>query len=145
MEESAEVWDGMLRFYDRLSASDVAAFDDVVSSHPATLVIGTAPEEFVRERARLMYGFEMEGARITPGADPVGYAEGDLGWVIDEPTFAFPGDVTVKTRLTGILHREDGKWKLVHMHVSVGVPDEKATELQARWEREAASQAEGQG
>jgi ketosteroid isomerase-like protein len=39
----------------------------------------------------------------------------------------------MKTRLTAVLHREDGVWKLVHMHVSVGVPDEEVVELQKRW------------
>lgn len=45
MMESTEVRDAMLRFYDRLSASDVASFDTIVSSDSATLVIGTAPGE----------------------------------------------------------------------------------------------------
>jgi hypothetical protein len=46
MQRSAEVRAAMLRFYDRLSASDVASFDQVVSKDPATLVIGTAPGEW---------------------------------------------------------------------------------------------------
>ena len=39
------------------------------------------------------------------------------------------------TRLTTVIHQEDGRWKLVHMHVSVGVPDEEVVELQRRWSR----------
>lgn len=39
----------------------------------------------------------------------------------------------MKTRLTAVLDREDGRWKLLHRHVSVGVPDEEVVELQARW------------
>ena len=39
----------------------------------------------------------------------------------------------MKTRLTAVLRREDGAWKLVHMHVSVGVPDDEVVELQNRW------------
>lgn len=132
MQESAEVRDAMVRFFDRLSVGDVASFDDVVSSDPSVVVIGTAPGEWVLERDRLRFGFEAEGARVEP-ANPVGYAEGDLGWVVDEPTFFFPGDVTVKARVTGVLQREDGRWKLVHMHVSVGVPDDEVMELQRRW------------
>jgi hypothetical protein len=133
VEESAAVRDGMLRFYDRLSAGDVASFDDVVSQHPATLVIGTAPGEWVTERDRLRFGFEAEGARIEPGERITGYEEGGLGWVVDDPTFFFPGDLTIKARLTAVLHQEGGRWKLLHMHVSVGVPDDEVTELQRRW------------
>jgi hypothetical protein len=44
MQQSTEVREAMLRFYDRLSASDVGSFDELVSQEPATLIIGTAPE-----------------------------------------------------------------------------------------------------
>jgi adenylate cyclase len=122
----------MLRFYDRLSASDVASFDQLVSRDPATLVIGTAPGEWVTDRARLRFGFEAEGVGIDAD-DPVGYAEGSLGWVVDQPTFRFPDGSAMRTRLTAVLHLEDGAWRLVHMHVSVGVPDEEVVALQQRW------------
>jgi hypothetical protein len=49
LEESTAVRDAMLRVHDRLPASDVSAFDEIVSQHPATPV-GTAPGEWVRER-----------------------------------------------------------------------------------------------
>jgi SnoaL-like domain len=130
MEESAAVREGIQEFFARLSAGDMAGFDDVVSSHPATLVIGTAPGEWVTERDRLKFGFEAEGYRGDPD-DPTAYEEGDLGWVVDNPTFHF-GPVDVNARLTAILRREGDRWKLVHMHVSVGVPDEEVLELRER-------------
>jgi hypothetical protein len=132
MERSDGVRDAMLRFCDRLTAGDVGAFDDLVSSHPATVVVGTAPGEIVRERGRLRFGFEMEGLGLVP-SDPEAYAEGPLGWALDEPSFVYPDGSTVKTRMTFVFHREDGAWKLVHMHASVGVPDEEVQELQRRW------------
>jgi hypothetical protein len=132
MKQSAEVRDAMLQFYDRLSASDVASFDQLVSQEPATLIIGTAPGEWVTERDRMRFGFETEGVRIEAG-EPAGYEESSMGWVVDEPVFFFPDGSAMKTRLTAILRREDGTWKLVHMHVSVGVPDEEVVELQKRW------------
>jgi hypothetical protein len=132
MQRSAAVRAAMLRFYDRLSASDVESFEQLVSRDPATLVIGTAPGEWVTERDRLRFGFEAEGVRIEPG-EPVGFEEGTLGWVVDQPTFFFPDGSSMRTRLTSVMHQEDGSWRLVHMHVSVGVPDEEAAELQRRW------------
>ncbi len=132
MDESAEVRDAMLRFYERLSASDVAAFDDLVSRDPATLVIGTAPGELVRDRERLKFGFEAEGVTLE-ARDPHGYAEGNLAWFVDTPLFGFPDGSRIDVRLTAVLVREDEKWKLVHGHFSVGVPDEEVAELQRRW------------
>lgn len=133
MEESEDVKQAMVRFYEGLSSGDVEHFDDIVSAHPATLVIGTAPGEWVREREKLRFGFEAEGARIESGSALTGYAEGTLGWVVDDPIFHFGLEAGVACRLTAVFHQEEGGWKLVHMHVSAGVPDEEVVELQARW------------
>ena len=132
MQESSDVRDSFLLWCDRLTAKDVRSFDDLVSSHPATLVIGTAPGEWVTERPRLRYGFEAEGLRLEP-KNPQAYQEGLLGWFVDEPTFYFPDGSAMQTRLTGIVRQEDDRWKVVHMHFSVGVPDEEVVELQNRW------------
>jgi hypothetical protein len=53
--------------------------------------------------------------------------------VVDQPTFRFPDGSAMRTRLTAVLHLEDGAWRLIHMHVSVGVPDEEVVALQQRW------------
>jgi hypothetical protein len=133
VQPSARIRDTMLHFYDRLSASDVESFDELVSQEPVTLIIGTAPGEWVTERETMKFGFETEGFRIETGDAPAGYEEGSMGWFVDEPTFNFPDDSAMVTRLTAVMHREDDRWKLLHMHVSVGVPDEEVVELQRRW------------
>jgi SnoaL-like domain len=141
MRQSQEVRDAMLLYCDRISASDVASFDELVSQEPATLVIGTAPGEWVTERERLRFGFEAEGVRLE-AKDPVGYEEGSLGWVVDQPAFVFADGSVMQSRLTAVMHQEEGgRWKLVHMHLSVGVPDEEVVELQQRWTAEGFSEA----
>lgn len=132
LQESPGVRETLLRFYDRLSAGDVSQFDALVSSDPATRVIGTAPGEIVTERPRLRFGFEAEGLRLE-GGDMTAYEGGTVGWAFDYPRFVFPDGSGMLARLTAILHREDDRWKIVHMHYSVGVPDEEVGELQARW------------
>lgn len=135
METSDDVRATMLDFYARVTASDVASFDRLVSRDPAVLVIGTAPEEWVTERDRLRFGFEAEGLGITSGPDPAGHENGDVGWFVDRPTYRFPDGSEMRTRLSSILQREEGAWRIVHMHVSVGVPDEEVVDLQERWGR----------
>jgi hypothetical protein len=133
MEESTEVRDAVLAFYEGVTAKAVERFDDIVSGHPSTLVIGTAPGEWVTERPRLRFGFEAEGLSLEPGPRPTGHREGTMGWYVDEPWFGFPSGGGMRTRLTGVLRQEEGRWKIVHLHFSVGVPDEDVQELQARW------------
>lgn len=134
MQRSDAVRDAMVYFYDRLSASDVARFDELVAPD-AALIIGTAPGEWVTERDRMRFGFEAEGLRLVTGGAAIAYEEGSMGWVADEPTFYFPDGSAMRTRLTAVLRQEGGRWALVHMHVSVGVPDEEVLELQRRWAR----------
>jgi hypothetical protein len=131
VQQSADVREAMLRFCDRLSASDVGSFDELVSRE-AALIIGTAPGEWIEDRDRMKFGFEAEGVRLEPD-DPRGYEEGPMGWVVDDPTFVFPDGSSFRTRLTAVMRREDGRWKIVHAHFSIGVPDEEVVELQRSW------------
>jgi hypothetical protein len=134
MEESIEVRDAVLAFYRGITNKEIERFDEIVSAHPATLVIGTAPGEWVTERPRLRFGFEAEGLAVEPGRAPTGYVEGSLGWFVDEPRFVLPNGTGFRTRLTAVLRHEDGRWKVVHMHWSTGVPDDEIVELQQRWD-----------
>lgn len=53
--------------------------------------------------------------------------------VADKPTLHFPDGSAMKTRLTAAFRQHTHSWALVHMHVSVGVPDEEVVEAQRRW------------
>ncbi len=137
VQPSVDVRETTLPFYERLSAKDVASFDRLVSADAATLVIGTSPGEWVTERDRLRYGFEVEveveGMGIVPGHSPTDCERGDVGWFVDEPVNIFPDGSRMQTRMTAILLRDDGDWRVVHLDVSVGVPDEEVVGLQERW------------
>jgi len=132
MEASTVVRDAVLEFYRGVTTKAIERFDDIVSAEPATLVIGTAPDEWVTDRPRLRFGFETEGITLEPGPNPTGYLEGTMGWFVDEPWFGFPGGAGMRTRLTAVVREESARWKVVHMHFSVGVPDDEVQGLQAR-------------
>jgi hypothetical protein len=111
----------------------VDEFDDIVSAE-ATLIIGTAPGEDVTDRDAMRFGFETEGITLQ-SREAVGYEEGTLGWVVDQPRFGFPDGSGMDCRLTAIFRYEDVTWRLVHAHFSVGVPDDEVVDLQRRWSR----------
>jgi ketosteroid isomerase-like protein len=56
-----------------------------------------------------------------------------MGWVANRPRAVLPDGNAISTRLSGVVRQEEGGWRVVHIHVSVGVPDEEAVELQTRW------------
>ncbi len=132
MEEASDVTQSWRRFCERLTGGDADSFDELVSRE-ATVIIGTAPEEWIDDRARMRFGFESEGVGLTP-VDPVAWAEGSLGFVLDKPRFTFPDGAGIDTRVTAVLKLEDDVWRIVHAHFSVGVPDAEVARLQAAWE-----------
>jgi hypothetical protein len=129
VHESAGVRDGILRFYERFSAGDPDAFAEGVAEGPGVSVIGTAPGEGHDDRESWIEAYRSGIAELgmtLEGADPRGYEEGAVGWGVDQPRFVLPDGSYLPTRLTAVLHNEDGGWKVVHLHFSVGVPDEEA-------------------
>jgi len=131
MQESEAIHEALLTFYDRRSAGDAAAFDRVIS-RDYTIHIGTAPGEWLDDVDRLRRGFSGFPLTLAPGPRPKAWSEGSIGWAVDEPTMSFDA-VRIVTRLLAVFREEDGDWRLVAVHFSVGVPDDEVTELQGRW------------
>lgn len=131
MRQSETVREALGRFYDRFSAGDPEAFAAGLADVEGVSVIGTGPDEGHWSRDDWISGYAegvdtwAAGLRLE-GADPRGWEEGTVGWATDTPRFVFPDGGTLPTRLTGVLRREDDEWKIVHLHFSVGVPDEQA-------------------
>lgn len=130
MEQSTGVREAMLRFYERFSAGDAAEFARSVSRERDSLVIGTAPTEWYDGRDKWLAAFEEQiaaipGIRLEAGELRC-WEEGSIGWAADRPRFALPDGNAIQSRLTAVLRREDGEWKLVQAHFSVGVADEEA-------------------
>src|SRR5688500_18880616 len=72
-------------------------------------------------------------ARRSPNdfLSPVQERVGAIGWTLASPipsdhrSRRYPYGSGVKIGMTLIFHREEDVWKLLHMHASVGVPDEE--------------------
>jgi len=138
MQPSAEVRDTLLRFYEVFSSQDLQSVAQIIAQQAAegVLAIGTAGE-WLEGREQLLAALEaqmneMEGFRMEAGEEPHCYEEGSMGWVADRPRVVLP-DGTISTRLTGVVRQEAGEWRFMHIHLSVGVPDEEVVELQKRW------------
>jgi hypothetical protein len=131
MEESTAVREGLLAFYERFSSGDPGAFAAGIADVPGVSVIGTAPGEGHAGRGdwistyKSMMATEMNGTRLE-GIDPRGFAEGSLGFATDDVAFVLPDGGRLPARLTGVLREGERGWQVVHLHFSVGVPDEEA-------------------
>ena len=73
----------------------------------------------VRPQMRAMAGSSMEG-------DPQAYVEGTVGWFADQVQWKLPNGAVIPARLTGVCIKEEGEWKYLQTHFSIGVPNDEA-------------------
>ncbi len=132
MEHSDELRDLTLRFYEAATTGDLSFFDRHVSRQEGTVFIGTDPNEwwegfeaFVEAMRAQVEAMGDGGLQIAAGQLQA-YREGSVGWVIDrDASFRLPDGREIPFRSTLVFRREDGEWKLVHLHSSIGVSNEE--------------------
>jgi hypothetical protein len=132
MAASNDVRDTMLEFYRRMLAGESDGANDLISHDPALVFIGSAGE-WVDDQDALRSGTQVPGEGLTPGPEPVGYANGNVGWFADQPTWRFADGTSVEMRMSAVLQLEPEGWRIVHAHMSVAVPDDQCVMLQRRW------------
>jgi ketosteroid isomerase-like protein len=129
MKESRDIAEAMAGYWRAMSAGTLDGADDIISSNDAALVVGTGPGEGREGPAAWRQGFrdtieQMPGVQVEPGPSPRAYEENGAGWLVDEPTWVLPGGFRIPTRVTTVWRQEDGAWRVIHLHLSIGVPDE---------------------
>jgi hypothetical protein len=90
--------------------------------------VGTDPNEwwegfeaFVVEAMRAQAEAMGGGLQIIPGQLQA-YREGSVGWSIDRnASFRPPDGTEIPFRNSAVFLQEDGEWKLIHTHTSIGV------------------------
>lgn len=130
MQPSGELKDVLVRFYDALAQGDLSVFDRHFSSSPVVRGIGTDPDEWwsgTRLAEVWKEQLEAMGGRMPLEPGPIeAFVEGDVGWVADQPTLDVGDGNRVRIRYTAVFHRENGDWKLVQSHGSIGIPNEQS-------------------
>lgn len=130
MQRSPEIEAAYARLLQAMSAGDGDGFVQRTAAGAAASLIGSAPGEIFKGDGAweavptLIATFPAVGLRVMPG-DPLAYADGVTGWLVDQPRWRTREGYEERTRLTAVFRREGGDWKLVHLHHSVGVPDDQ--------------------
>ena len=131
MEHSDELRDLTIRFYEATTSGDLSFFDRHVSRQEEGVVfVGTDPDEWwegfeafveaMRAQSEAMGGMQIVTGQLQA------YQEGSIGWVIDrDASFRMPDGTEIPFRNTVVFRREDGEWKVVHEHASIGIRNEE--------------------
>jgi SnoaL-like domain len=127
MDRSPEVEQLAVAWLAGMKAGDTVAVASLFVAGEATTVIGNGADQwftgdaYTRKRLDNSIG-ENGGIPFEPGS-PIGWAQGDTGWFADQVTLVFPAK-TIPLRMTGVALQQDGRWRLVQLHVSAAVSDE---------------------
>ena len=132
MAPSSEITSTMLEFYRRMLAGEAEEANDLISRDPALVFIGSAGE-WIDDQETLRSGKQQPGEGLLAGPHPTAWARGDVGYFIDQPTWLFADGSKAEMRLSAVLQREAGGWRIVQVHQSVAVPDDQCVMLQKRW------------
>jgi ketosteroid isomerase-like protein len=130
MTRSEEIERLVAAWFEAATRGDPSLVAAHVSHAAETRLIGSDPSE-VFHGGVAVAGFlrgEVEGAggsaTFTPEAIEA-FAEGSVGWATAMLTISLPDGRRVSPRWSAVLRREDGAWRFVQTHASIGVPNDQ--------------------
>jgi SnoaL-like protein len=126
-ERSHEIEKFMLDVFEAFNRRDLGFLKRTTSREVGALDIGTDPDEWAEGyEAIIQLGLEMmrEGPQqFDVGLDEVtAFSEGTFGWGAGRGYIGMQAE-RVPLRFTVVVHQEDGEWKAIQSHVSIGVPN----------------------
>lgn len=137
MVRSRELETLVAAWFDAASRGDGSLVDRHVSGSDDARLIGSDPAEWLRGGtaiAEFLRG-EVTGAggtvRFTP-SEVEAQQEGTVGWATAKLLIRLPDGRHVSPRWSAVLHLEDGVWKFVQTHASIGITNENVGWTYAR-------------
>lgn len=123
MEQSIELRDLVLQYYKALSSADISFIENLFSQRPGVLVIGSDPNEWWADYKTIISGQkpDLEGMSKFIDVDTKAYNEGTVGWAASQVIMKSSDNQEIPFRVSYIFHQENGRWKIVQAHASVGV------------------------
>ena len=130
MDRSPELEQLVAAWFAAASSGDASLIDAHVSLHGGTRLIGSDPGEVFKGGsavAEFVRG-EVEGAggdaTFAP-SDTEAFSEGSVGWATTNVTITMPDGKHVSPRWSAVFHMEDGVWRFVQTHASIGIANDE--------------------
>ena len=128
-ERSPDIEQVLRDITDAMARSDLDGVGRRTSRDPSVVAIGTDATEWSEGFDEIMRLFRAStpegGSSVTVAVDDMAaFREGGVGWAAGHVRFEIEGR-SVPVRLTAVLLQEDGEWKAVQTHASIGVPNDR--------------------
>lgn len=103
------------------NAGDAERVRSMLSERPDAVHIGTDAQEWWTSK-QLVDDVAAAGGGPTAGDIDI-HVQGDVAWAEGRGRFTSAGGGERPVRITAVLVREDGEWKVAQSHASIGVPN----------------------
>ena len=136
MQRSHELLDAYTRMFQDIQEGRITSANDFLSDSDEVSAIGTDASEWLMGRENLVpildaqFEWFRQGGATFDTSRAEAWTEGDLGFVVDQLTVTLKDGRSVQMRATSVLRKENGEWKMVHPHYSIGVPNEQVEAFQ---------------
>jgi hypothetical protein len=111
-----------------MTSGDVSAIERLFSRQSGVLAIGSDPNEWWTdyETINQVFSAQFKGGSSKPiiAKNLHAFAEGTVGWASERRTSRLQNGKEIAIRETFVFHQEEGEWKIVQLHVSLGIPNE---------------------
>ncbi|HET9720703.1 MAG TPA: nuclear transport factor 2 family protein [Solirubrobacteraceae bacterium] len=131
-ERSRELEQVLRASLDAMARGDMDEVARHTSRDECVISIGTDAREWAEGYEEIMGLVRGSGPQdelgVRASIDEVkAFTEGTVGWAASRGSFEIEG-TRVPVRVTAVLHQEDGQWRAVQSHASIGVPNEQMTD-----------------
>jgi hypothetical protein len=129
MKQSDELIEIINGWFEAVAKGDTSWVDKYVSKQAGVRLVGTDPNEwltgedvieFLKNEAQTLGG----NVKVSHG-ETEAFTDGTVGWGVARPVVILPNGKEFRPRWSAVFHQEEGSWKLVQLHASVGVPNEE--------------------
>jgi hypothetical protein len=127
MQPCEELKDIVLHHYRKFDSREQAdSIKEIYSLQEGVTIIGNDPNEWFDDRDSIIAFMKAGSSSKMDIAvqNLKAYSEDNVGWTMDRVTIRLPNGNELVVRHTRIFHKENGAWKMVHLHVSIAVPNE---------------------
>ncbi len=137
MEKSEEIKNLILQAADALNKGDARVVQNALSHNELTMLIGSDPTEWVVGYDTIIGILDAQVENLpksTISLDKIfAFSEGSLGWFVYNGVQKFETGSEMPMRVNGVLHKENGAWKIVFINYTIEVPNEKMGLILDKW------------